>query len=110
MTEIKGSRGGGESRPALSSTLAPQASAVADVVVHPAGVASGPRDTPFPPKWRDKYGPLTVMAGPVKGWVMVRRPQAVPFVLHVSDLCNATQRPPHGPFELVRRTQREKAP
>jgi hypothetical protein len=32
---------GGESRPALSSTLAPQASAVADVVVHPAGVATG---------------------------------------------------------------------
>jgi hypothetical protein len=39
------SRGGGESRPALSSTLAPQASAVADVVVHPAGVAPGPRGT-----------------------------------------------------------------
>lgn len=39
-----GSCGGGESRPALSSTLAPQASAVADVVVRPAGVAPGPHD------------------------------------------------------------------
>ena len=65
---------------------------------------------PFPPKWRDKIGPLTVMAGPVKGYVMVRRPGAMPFVLAVSDLCNATQRPPHGPFELVRRSPKEPPP
>jgi len=64
---------------------------------------------PFPVRWCDKHGPLRVMAGPVKGWVMVRRPHAVPFVLHVSDLCNATQRPPHGPFEIVGVTARGKA-
>src|SRR5262245_22325340 len=55
--------------------------------------------SPLPARWRDKHGPLRVMAGPVKGWVMVRRPQAVPFCLRVSDLCNATRREPHGPFE-----------
>jgi len=57
---------------------------------------------PFPARWRDKTGPIRVMAGPVTGYVMCRRPGAVPFVLHVSDLCNATKHPHHGPFEVVR--------
>jgi hypothetical protein len=65
---------------------------------------------PFPPRWRDKTGPITVMAGPVKGYVMVRRPNAVPFVLHVSDLCNATKHPRHGPFEVVRAKTRRASP
>lgn len=58
--------------------------------------------SPLPARWRDKHGPLRVLAGPVKGWVMVKRPHAeTPFVLRVSDLCNATKREPHGPFEVV---------
>jgi hypothetical protein len=56
---------------------------------------------PFPRRWMDKGGNIEVMTGPVKGYVMVRRPYAVPFVLRVSDLCNATKDPHHGPFELV---------
>jgi hypothetical protein len=56
---------------------------------------------PFPARWRDKIGPLRVLAGPVKGYVMVRRPHAVPFVLHVANLCNAQKHPIHGPFEVI---------
>jgi len=56
---------------------------------------------PFPPRWRDKHGPITVMAGPVRGYVMVRRPNAVPFVLHVANLCNAVKHGVHGPFEMI---------
>ncbi len=56
---------------------------------------------PFPARWRDKIGPIRVMAGPVKGYVMVRRPSAIPFVLRVSDLCNATKHHIHGPFVVV---------
>lgn len=56
---------------------------------------------PLPKRWRDRLGPINVMAGPVKGWVMVRRPRCTPFCLRVSDLCNATRLPPHGPFEVV---------
>lgn len=56
---------------------------------------------PFPRRWKDKYGPVEVMTNPVKGYVMVRRPHAAPFVLRVSDLCNATKTDPHGPFEVV---------
>lgn len=56
---------------------------------------------PFPARWRDRIGPLRVMAGPVSGYVMIRRPNAVPFVLRVSDLCNATKHPHHGPFEVT---------
>lgn len=56
---------------------------------------------PFPPRWKDHISQLTVMAGPVKGYVMVRRPYAEPFVLHVKNLCNVERSPPHGPFELV---------
>ena len=56
---------------------------------------------PFPARWKDKHGPIRVMAGPVTGYVMVRRPNAAPFVLRVSDLCNATKDPNHGPFEVI---------
>jgi hypothetical protein len=57
--------------------------------------------SPFPQRWRDKLGPIRVMAGPVTGYVMCRRPNAVPFVLHVSELCNAKKHPHIGPFEVV---------
>lgn len=56
---------------------------------------------PFPRRWRDKIGPVEVMTNPIKGYVMCRRPRAVPFVLRVSDLCNATKDQHHGPFEVV---------
>lgn len=56
---------------------------------------------PFPQRWRDKIGPIRVMAGPVTGYVMCRRPNAVPFVLHVKHLCNAEKHPHHGPFEII---------
>ncbi len=56
---------------------------------------------PFPPRWKDKIGPIRVMTNPVQGYVMVRRPGAAPFVLHVSELCNAKKHPHHGPFEVV---------
>jgi hypothetical protein len=55
----------------------------------------------FPARWRDKIGPIRVMAGPVTGYVMVRRPGAMPFVLHVSELCNAKKNPVCGPFEVI---------
>lgn len=55
----------------------------------------------FPARWRDKIGPIRVMAGPVTGYVMVRRPGEMPFVLHVSELCNAKKHPVHGPFEVI---------
>lgn len=64
---------------------------------------------PFPPRWRDRIGPLTVMAGPVRGYVMVRRPHAVPFVLHVANLCNAEKHPNHGPFELIEPKRRSRS-
>lgn len=57
--------------------------------------------SPFPARWKDKNGPLRVMAGPVKGYVMCQRGNAQPFILRVSDLCNATKDPHHGPFEVV---------
>ncbi len=56
---------------------------------------------PFPKRWRDPISTLTVLAGPAKGWLMVKRPGAAPFCLRYSDLCNTTRRPPHGPFECV---------
>jgi hypothetical protein len=64
--------------------------------------------SPFPPHWRDKQGPITVMAGPIKGYLMVRRPHCTPFVLHVANLCNAEKHPQHGPFELIRPKKRSR--
>jgi hypothetical protein len=64
---------------------------------------------PFPRRWRDKTGPVEAMAEPVKGYVMCRRPGAAPFVLRVSDLCNATKDPNHGPFEVIAKTRKIRA-
>lgn len=56
---------------------------------------------PFPKRWRDHIGPIRVMSGPHQGYLMVRRPGAVPFVLHVSQILNAERHHTHGPFEIV---------
>lgn len=56
---------------------------------------------PFPKRWRDAKGPIRVMAGPVDGYLLVRRPACIPFVLHVSEITNAKKHPILGPFELV---------
>lgn len=56
---------------------------------------------PFPARWKDHTGPIRVMSGPVQGYVMVRRPGAVPFVLSVKQILNAERHPIHGPFEVV---------
>lgn len=57
---------------------------------------------PFPQRWKDKRGPIRVVGGPHEGYVMVRRPGAVPFVLSVAELLNARSHHVHGPFELVK--------
>jgi len=59
--------------------------------------------SPFPRSWQCAGGQqLKVMAGPVKGWLMVRTPGDPPWCISVSELLNAT---PHkaGPFKLERR-------
>jgi len=56
--------------------------------------------TPLPKRWKDRTGPIRVMCEPVEGYVMVRRPGAMPFVLHVSELLNQARHPTHGPFRL----------
>jgi hypothetical protein len=57
----------------------------------------------FPKRWKDKRGALlTVMAGPVKGYLMVRYPGCAPFAISVGDLLNQSKRPdPRGPYEVV---------
>jgi hypothetical protein len=57
---------------------------------------------PFPARWRDKLGPIRVMAGPVQGYVMCRRPHSIPFVLSVKELLNTKPHPHKGPFEIAR--------
>lgn len=57
---------------------------------------------PFHARWRDKHGPIRVIAGPVNGWLMCRRPHCRPFILRVSELLGADRPPPEmGPFEPV---------
>lgn len=56
---------------------------------------------PFPKRWFDHIGNVTVMIEPVKGYVMCRRPGAVPFVLSVAQVLNAEKHPNHGPFTLL---------
>lgn len=56
---------------------------------------------PFPKRWRDHHGKITVMGEPIKGYVMVRRPGAMPFVLSVSQILNAVKHSTHGPFTLL---------
>ena len=61
---------------------------------------------PFPKRWRDPLGPIRVMGGPHEGYVMVRRPGAAPFCLHVSELTNASAGRRYrgrGPYEIVER-------
>lgn len=53
---------------------------------------------PFPKRWEDHLGKTRVMAGPVEGYVMVRRHGAAPFVLSVKELLNNKPHPMHGPF------------
>jgi hypothetical protein len=57
--------------------------------------------SPFPKRWKDKLGNIRVITGPVEGYLMVRRPGAMPFVLHVAQMLNAETHPTHGPFEIV---------
>jgi hypothetical protein len=56
---------------------------------------------PFPKRWSDKIGNIIVMCEPVKGYVMCRRPGAVPFVLSVAQILNAEKHPYHGPFTMI---------
>lgn len=65
---------------------------------------------PFPPRWFDHIGNVTVMAGPVNGYVMVRRPTAMPFVLTVAQLLNADRHAVHGPFTMIQGTKRIRRP
>lgn len=60
---------------------------------------------PFPKRWKDNKGQrLIVMAGPVKGYLMVRYSGCMPFAISVSDLLNQSKRPdPRGPFEVIER-------
>lgn len=55
---------------------------------------------PLPKRWKCKDGPITVMAGPVSGYVMVRRPHCEPFVLTLRQLLN-TEKHHLGPFEPI---------
>jgi hypothetical protein len=55
----------------------------------------------FPKRWRDKIGKITVMGEPIKGYVMVRRPGAMPFVLSVAEILNTDEHPTVGPFECL---------
>ncbi|WP_156420734.1 hypothetical protein [Aureimonas sp. AU22] len=57
---------------------------------------------PIPKRWMSPGGPIRVMCEPVEGYVLARRPQAIPFVLSVSELLGSARHPhPHGPFEPV---------
>lgn len=64
---------------------------------------------PFPKRWKCPSGPITVMAGPVKGYLMVRRPGAMPFVIGLWQLLNS-EKHPLGPFELVVKARRSTPP
>lgn len=55
----------------------------------------------FPRRWSDRIGKITVMGEPIKGYVMCRRPGAMPFILSVSQILNAEKHPTHGPFTLL---------
>jgi len=59
--------------------------------------------SPFPKRWKDQLGPLRVMCEPAEGYVMIRRPQAMPFCLPVAVLLNAERGEFHGPFRLIER-------
>ncbi len=53
-------------------------------------------------RWMTPGGPIRIMCEPVEGYVMARRPQAIPFTLTVRELMGASRHPhPHGPFEPI---------
>ena len=56
---------------------------------------------PFPKRWRDHLGPIRVMGGPIEGYLLVRRPGAMPFAISVRQMLNAERHPTHGPFEIA---------
>ena len=56
---------------------------------------------PYPKRWFDHIGNVTVMIEPVKGYVMCRRPGCAPFVLSVKQILNAERHPTIGPFTLM---------
>ena len=62
---------------------------------------------PFPKRWFDHIGNITVMCEPVKGYVMVRRPGAAPFVLSVREMLNTDKNPVHGPFTVLRQQRQQ---
>lgn len=55
----------------------------------------------FPKRWRASDGrSFRVICEPSEGYVMARFPRAVPFVLSVKELLNASRHPHRfGPFE-----------
>ena len=59
--------------------------------------------TPFPKHWHDRISDIRVMAGPVEGYLMVRRTGGIPFAIRVSKILNAERHPIHGPFTLGRK-------
>ena len=63
---------------------------------------------PFPKRWLDKDGqPVTVMGEPIKGYLLARRPGAMPFAISVRDLLNANRRPHRfGPFTIAPKRER----
>lgn len=48
---------------------------------------------PLPKRWRDKGGPLRLMCEPHDGYVMMRRPGAMPFVESVRGLLSGKYEP-----------------
>lgn len=49
---------------------------------------------PLPKRWSDDLGPIRVMTpNPVEGYVMIRRPGAMPSVISVSDLLGGRYEP-----------------
>lgn len=59
----------------------------------------------FPKRWKDKDGGrITVMAGPVKGWLMVRRPRCDPFTIQLGELLNQKKHL-FGPFDPAEKAQ-----
>ena len=48
---------------------------------------------PLPKRWKDAGGPLRVMCEPHDGYVMMRRPGAMPFVVSVRELLGGKYEP-----------------
>ena len=77
------------------------------VFVAPAYVVDADGD--LPERWRDWCGPLRVMTRrPVEGYVMVRRPGSMPFVLRLGVLLNTDRDHNHGPFERLEPVRRRR--